>query len=194
MGFPSTTRSARLRSPTGGWMTGWRHALPPREPLSEMLAMSWALPPFSCAARGQLHRTCRCLPAGTHGVACFPSPARLIQRLQTAQFFAERRLRHQLRLAGRPELSEMGNRLADNLGRFFDGVEARSPWLQATGKHCSLQCTYISHQISCRQNSSVTFDCHRFAPDPIITCVPATAPSPHPHTPDALHIDRPQVR
>ncbi len=43
-----------------------------------------------------------------------------------SQFFAERRLRHQLRLAGRPELSEMGNRLADNLGQFFDGVEART--------------------------------------------------------------------
>jgi hypothetical protein len=38
-------------------------------------------------------------------------------------FFRERRLLHQLRLAGDPKLNELGRRLADNLDRLFEGVE-----------------------------------------------------------------------
>lgn len=38
-------------------------------------------------------------------------------------FFRERRLLHQLRLAGDPKLNELGRRLADNLDKFFEDVE-----------------------------------------------------------------------
>lgn len=40
-------------------------------------------------------------------------------------FFRERRLRHQLRLANDGALSRMGERLAANLEGFFQGIQAR---------------------------------------------------------------------
>eukprot|EP00884_Botryococcus_braunii_P015675 jgi/Botrbrau1/2791/Bobra.0125s0004.2 len=40
-------------------------------------------------------------------------------------FFRERRLLHQLRLAGDPQLTELGRRLADNLEVFFEGVQVK---------------------------------------------------------------------
>lgn len=40
-------------------------------------------------------------------------------------FFRERRLRHQLDLAGEPSLSRMGEKVMDNLHVFFEGVEVR---------------------------------------------------------------------
>lgn len=42
-------------------------------------------------------------------------------------FFGERRLRHQLKLAGRSDLNDMGNTLIANLGVFFEGLEVRFP-------------------------------------------------------------------
>lgn len=42
-------------------------------------------------------------------------------------FFGEQRLGHQLTLAGRPELTDMGNTLIANLGVFFEGREVRGP-------------------------------------------------------------------
>lgn len=38
-------------------------------------------------------------------------------------FFRERRLLHQLRLAGDPQLTQMGRVLADNLDSLFEGIE-----------------------------------------------------------------------
>lgn len=45
-------------------------------------------------------------------------------------FYGERRLRHQLKLAGRSNLTDMGNTLIANLGTFFEGVEVREPCLR----------------------------------------------------------------
>ena len=39
-------------------------------------------------------------------------------------FFRERRLRHQLNLAGDARMSELGERLCANLHKLFEGVEA----------------------------------------------------------------------
>jgi hypothetical protein len=41
-------------------------------------------------------------------------------------FFRERRLRHQLNLAGDARMSELGERLCANLRKLFEGVEARA--------------------------------------------------------------------
>ena len=41
-------------------------------------------------------------------------------------FFAERRLRPQLEQTGRPSLQRMGDKLIQNLGSFFEGVEVSS--------------------------------------------------------------------
>ena len=40
-------------------------------------------------------------------------------------FFAERRLKPQLEQTGRPSLQRMGDKLIQNLGTFFEGVEVR---------------------------------------------------------------------
>lgn len=40
-------------------------------------------------------------------------------------FFRERRLRHQLKLTGDPQLMQLGGELCDNLEYFFDGVQVR---------------------------------------------------------------------
>lgn len=39
------------------------------------------------------------------------------------EFFRERRLRHQLQLAGDPALSRLGDKLLGGLDAFFEGVE-----------------------------------------------------------------------
>ena len=41
------------------------------------------------------------------------------------EFFRERRLRHQLRLAGDAELSRKGDKLCKHLGNFFEGIEVK---------------------------------------------------------------------
>lgn len=48
------------------------------------------------------------------------------------EFFRERRLRHQLQLAGNRQLSDMGNTLMDNLDVFFKDIK-----VDALGLGCS---------------------------------------------------------
>lgn len=40
-------------------------------------------------------------------------------------FYRDRRLNHQLKLAKDPNLQKLGKKLCDNLDRFFEGIEVR---------------------------------------------------------------------
>ena len=51
-------------------------------------------------------------------------------------FFRERRLKPQLARTKDARLQQMGKKLCDNLGTFFEGVEVCAPWNVCVGGEC----------------------------------------------------------